>query len=65
LKGEGVITWLTRDEPRHGMLGLAVRWTAQLRCIYTNARSIGNEEEELEATVQQDSYDLVAITEMW
>jgi len=42
-----------------------MRSTAQLKCIYTTARSMGNKQEELEATVQQDSYDLVAITEMW
>jgi len=40
-----------------------VRLTAQLKCIYTNPRSLGNKQEELEAIVQQDSYDLVAITE--
>ena len=34
-------------------------------CIYTNARSMGNKQEELEAIVQQDSCDLVTITEMW
>jgi len=42
---------------------LNVRSTAQLKCIYTNAHSMGNEKEELEAIVQQDSYDLVATTE--
>jgi len=38
---------------------------AQLKCIYTNAHSMGDKQEELEAIVQQDSYDLVAITETW
>jgi len=42
-----------------------VRSTAQLKCIYTNARSMGNKQEELEAITQQESYDLVAITETW
>jgi len=42
-----------------------VRSTAQLKCIYTNASSMGNKQEELEAIVQQDNYNLVAITEMW
>jgi len=64
-KGEGDITRLTRDEPRRGMLGLGVRSTAQLKCNYTNAHSVGNKQEELEAVVQQDSYDLVMITETW
>jgi len=39
--------------------------TAQLKCVYTNARSMGNKQEELETIIQQDGYDLVTITEMW
>jgi len=42
-----------------------VRLTAQLKCVYTNARSMGNKQEELEAIIQQNGYDLVAITETW
>ena len=38
---------------------------AQLECFYTNARGMGNKQDELEAIVQQAGYDLVAITEMW
>ncbi|KAK4828709.1 LOW QUALITY PROTEIN: hypothetical protein QYF61_000547 [Mycteria americana] len=38
---------------------------AQLKCIYTNARSMGNKQEELEAIVQRENYDIVAITETW
>ncbi|KAK4830595.1 hypothetical protein QYF61_012021 [Mycteria americana] len=41
------------------------RPTAQLKCLYTNAGSMGNKHEELEATVLLESYDLVAITESW
>ena len=63
LKGD--ITQLTRDEPRHGMPVSGVRSTAQLKCVYTNACNMGNKQEELEATLQHDSYDLVTITEMW
>jgi len=63
LKGEWDITQLTRDEPRHGMPVPGVRLTAQLKCTYTHACSMGNKQEELEAIIQQDSYDLVAITE--
>ena len=37
----------------------------QLKYIYTNARSMGNKQEELEVTVHQVNYDLVAITETW
>ena len=43
-----------------------VTWpTAQLKCLYTNACSMGNKPEELEATVLLERYDLVAITETW
>jgi len=64
-KGKGDIIRLTRDEPRHGKPGLGVRSIAQLKCIYTNACSMGNKQEELEAIVEQDSYEMVAITETW
>ncbi|KAJ7414931.1 hypothetical protein WISP_80608 [Willisornis vidua] len=33
--------------------------------MYTNACSMGNKQEELEAMVQHESYDVVAVTEMW
>ncbi|KAK4815429.1 hypothetical protein QYF61_002644 [Mycteria americana] len=39
--------------------------TAQLKCLYTNARSMGNKQEEFEAIVHQENYDMVAITETW
>ncbi|GAB0208309.1 hypothetical protein GRJ2_003296600 [Grus japonensis] len=39
--------------------------TAQLKYIYNNARNTGNKQEELEAIVQQENYDIVAITETW
>ena len=38
---------------------------AQLRCLYANAHSMGNKQEELETIVQSESYDGVAITETW
>ncbi|KAK4810586.1 hypothetical protein QYF61_007323 [Mycteria americana] len=41
------------------------RTAAQLKCLYTNARSMGNKQEELEAIVHQENYDMVAITETW
>ncbi|KAK4823371.1 hypothetical protein QYF61_001719 [Mycteria americana] len=37
----------------------------QLKCIYINAHSTGNKQEDLEAIVQQENYDIVAITETW
>jgi len=64
-KGEGDIGLLTRDEPRLGVPGSGGRLTAQIKCVYTNARSMANKQEELEAIIQQDGYDLVAITETW
>jgi len=42
--------------------GSGGRLTAQLKCVYTNARSMGSKQEELEAIVQQDGD---AITETW
>ena len=35
------------------------------KCLYTNACSMSNKQEELEATVLLESYDLVAIPETW
>ena len=46
-------------------MGLGVRQEAQLKCICTNACSMGNKQEELEATMQQANYDLIAIIETW
>ena len=33
--------------------------------MYTNAHSMGNKQEELEAMTKQENYDVVAITETW
>ncbi|XP_009995905.1 PREDICTED: olfactory receptor 6F1-like [Chaetura pelagica] len=44
---------------------MRVKLIAQLKCIYTNAGSRGNKQDELEAIVQQDNYDSVAIMETW
>jgi len=63
LKGEGEITSLTRNEHRRVIPGLGLRSITRLKCMYTNAHSMGNTQEELEAIVQQDSYDFVTITE--
>jgi len=43
-----------------------VTWpTAQLKRLYTSACSMGKKQEEWEATVLLESYDLLAITETW
>ncbi|PKU37704.1 hypothetical protein llap_11990 [Limosa lapponica baueri] len=39
--------------------------TAQLKCLYANACSMGNKQEELEATVLLERNDVVAIAETW
>ena len=56
------------ETPEYGHEGIRTTATpkeAQLRCLYTNAHSMGNKQEELEAIMQSKSYDMVAITEMW
>uniref|UniRef100_K7EWV1 Endonuclease/exonuclease/phosphatase domain-containing protein n=1 Tax=Pelodiscus sinensis TaxID=13735 RepID=K7EWV1_PELSI len=37
----------------------------KLRCLYTNARSLGNKMEELELLVQEVKPDIIGITETW
>jgi len=47
-----------------GCSSVKVTWpTAQIKHLYTNACSMGNKQEELEATVLLESYDLIALTE--
>ena len=41
MTGEGNKTGFTRDEPRGAMLELGVRQMTWLKCIYTNAHSMG------------------------
>ena len=36
---------------------------AHLKCLYTSAHSMGNEQEESEVCVQLQGYDLIGITE--
>uniref|UniRef100_A0A670IGU3 Reverse transcriptase domain-containing protein n=1 Tax=Podarcis muralis TaxID=64176 RepID=A0A670IGU3_PODMU len=36
-----------------------------LQCLYTNAQSMGNKQDELELLVQQTKYDIIVITETW
>ncbi|GAB0210021.1 mitochondrial enolase superfamily member 1 [Grus japonensis] len=38
---------------------------SQLKCLYANARSMGNKQEELEMCVCLQGYDLIYITETW
>ncbi|KAM6317632.1 forkhead box protein J1 [Podargus strigoides] len=49
-----------------GCLSKKVTWPpAQLKCLYSSPRSTGNKQEELEATVLLESYNIVAIPETW
>jgi len=41
------------------------RPAAQMKCLHTNACSMENKQEELEATVLLESYELFALTEPW
>ena len=65
MKGEGHAAGLSGSRPKGGQPELGVKSEAQLRCLYTNAHSMGDKQEELEAMVQQQSCDVIAITEMW
>ncbi|KAM7077755.1 LOW QUALITY PROTEIN: tetratricopeptide repeat protein 33-like [Ciconia maguari] len=38
---------------------------AHLKCLYTNACSMRNKQEELEALAQSQSYDIIGISETW
>jgi len=38
---------------------------AQLKCLYANAYSMGNKQEELEMCIHLQDYDLIGITETW
>ena len=56
------------ETPENGQEGIRATPTqkvVQLRCFYTNICSMGNKQEELEAIVQSESNDIVAIMEMW
>ena len=54
------------ETPEYGhecIRATATQKEAQLRCLYTNACSMGNKQEELEAIVRLESYDIVSIME--
>lgn len=62
LDGEGNKTGLRREEPWGTVLKLGVRQMSHLKGICTTACSTGNNQEELEATVRQANYGLIATT---
>ena len=57
---------VTMKTPKYGQEGIRASPTqkvAELRCIYTSARSMDNKQEKLEAIVQSENYYIVAIME--
>jgi len=49
-----------------GCSSVKVTWpTAHMKCLYMKVCSTGNKQEELEATVLLESYNLFALTETW
>jgi len=38
--------------------------SSSLKCLYTNARSMGNKQEELESCVRSQGHDLIAVRDM-
>ena len=55
----------TPEYGREGIRATAAPKEAQLRCFDTSARSMGNKQDELEAIVWSESYDIVASMETW
>lgn len=53
----------TPEYGRESIRATATQKEAQLRCLYTNACSMGNKQEELEAIVWSETYDTVIIKE--
>lgn len=51
----------TRASPSEKGAGLIT----QLMCLYTNSCSRKNKQEKLKTMVQQENYDIIAITEIW
>lgn len=45
--------------------GKPVGLLASLKCLHSNARSMGNKQDELEICVRLQGYNLIAIKETW
>ena len=63
--GVSLVAVETPEYGHEGITAAATQKETQLRYLYTNACSMGNKEEELEAIVCSESYDIVAVMEMW
>lgn len=64
MKGEEDATRCSRKKPK-GSKPVRVKSAAHMKCIYTNAGSMGNKQEQLEVMVQQESYGMITITKTW
>ena len=53
----------TSEYGQEGIRASPTQKVAELRCIYTSARSMDNKQEKLEAIVQSENYYIVAIME--
>ena len=63
--GVRLVATETPEYGQEGTRATATQKEAQLRYFYTNACSMANKQDELEATVRSESYDTVAIMEIW
>ena len=63
--GVRLVAMETPEYGHEGSRATATQKEAQLRCFYTNARCMGNKQEEQEAIVWSESYDIVATMETW
>ena len=61
--GQGVLQTISARKNR--LSKGQVRSTRSLKCLYTNAQSMGNKQEELELLIHQNKYDIIGITETW
>ena len=60
-----ISTAKTQYRGHEGIRATDTQEEVQLRCLYTNARSMGNKQEELDVIVQSERNYKVAITETW
>ena len=57
---------MKQPKGNEGCSSTKVTWsTAQMKCLYINACSMGNKQEELEATMVLARYELIPLTESW
>lgn len=47
------------------LIDISASVEAQLKCLYTNARSMRNKHEQLQACICLHGYGVIGITEIW